>query len=364
MSRTAALFILLFSARPFAWGGAGSDALPFLKLDAGARGAALSGAYCAAGGDALSVFYNPAGTALAKKKEILLGHNEWLEGIRNETLAYVHPLGPRLTAFGGINALFSGSMDKYDSVGDKTGVFSSMEGAVSAGLSGSFGDGYYGGAAVKVLSQQAAGEKAMAWAGDAGLLKVRGGWRLGVSAANIGGRLKFGSRSFAPPLMLRAGISNNVFNNLTVSVEEVKAGASGAAAAAGAEWRLQAGPKEYFFLRAGYKTGRSRYAGPGYTAGIGLTNRDLSVDYAFAPYGELGAAHRVTAAFKFGAPRPEEFKRQPYIGLPKPLLKQQAAPEPEKIQEKKKADGKAKKKESGKTKKKTEKVPSEVYFMW
>ncbi len=368
MERTAALLILLFSALPSAWGGAGSDALPFLKLDAGARGAALSGAYCAAGGDALSVFYNPAGTALVKKKEILLGHNEWLEGIRNETLAYVHPLGESLTVFGGINALFSGSMNKYDAVGDRTGAFNSMEGAVSAGLAGGFGSGYYGGAAVKALSQQAAGRKAMAWAGDAGLLKVYDGWRLGAAAANFGGRLKFGSRSFAPPLILRAGVSRSFLDNFTLSVDGIKAGSSGTAAALGAEGRLQAGPKEFFFLRAGYKTGRSRYAGPGYTAGIGLMSRDLSVDYAFAPYGELGDAHRVTVALRFGEPRPEEFKRQPYVGLPKPLLKKQAAPAPDPKApgkaEKKKVSVKEKKKAAGKEKKKAEKVPSEVYFMW
>ena len=134
MKTVFALLLLVLSVAP-ARAGAGTEALPFLKLDPGARGAALSGAYCAAGDDALSVFYNPAGTALLGKKEILLGHNEWLEGIRNETLAYVQPLGARLTAFGGVNALFSGSMNKYDSVGEKAGTFSSLEGAVSAGLS-------------------------------------------------------------------------------------------------------------------------------------------------------------------------------------------------------------------------------------
>jgi len=351
MAITAALFILLFSAAP-ARAGSGDDALPFLKLDAGARGAALSGAYCAAGDDALSVFYNPAGTALADKKEILLGHNEWLQGIRNETLAYVHPLGPRLTAFGGINALFSGSMNRYDPEGDKTGVFNSMEGAVSAGLSAGLGNDFYGGAAVKALSQQAVGTRAMAWAGDAGLLKVDGEWRFGLSAANFGGRLKFGSRSFPLPLMLRAGISRNFLDNFMVSADGVKAGGSAAAAALGAEGRMRAGPREYFFLRAGYKTGRSRYAGPGFTAGAGFINRDLRLDYAFAPYGDLGDVHRVTVALRFGEPRPQEVKKHPYGDIPKARLKKKAAPAP-------KREAPVKKEE----KKKGKKV-SDNYFMW
>lgn len=367
MKELAALFILIFAA-PRAQAGAGAEALPFLKMDVGARGAALSGAYCAAGDDALSVFYNPAGTALINKKEILLGHNEWLEGIRNETIAYVQPLGPLLTVFGGVNALFSGSMGKYDAAGDKTGAFSSIEAAVSAGLSGGLGSGYYGGLAVKALSQQAAGGKALAWAGDAGLLKAAGGWRVGVSASNFGGKLKFGSRGFDLPLMLRYGIARSFLENFMVSAEGVKAGESAAAAALGAEGRLRAGPKEYFFLRLGYKTGRSRYAGQGFTAGVGLTNRDLRIDYAFAPYGDLGDAHRVTVALRFGAVRPEEFKRHPYGNLPKPHPRKLAPaelkrPAPAKAAVEKKEDEKENTKGSRKEKKKGKKA-GDVYFMW
>ncbi|MDO8805376.1 MAG: PorV/PorQ family protein [Elusimicrobiota bacterium] len=346
----AAAFLLLLLSAPPARAGAGSEALPFLKLDAGARSAALSGAYCAAGDDALSVFYNPAGTALVEKKEILLSHNEWLEGLRNETLAYVHPVGPRLTAFGGVNALFSGSMNRYNSIGYKIGAFSSMEAAVSAGLSADFGLNYYGGAAVKALSQQAAGGKALAWAGDAGLLKVAGGWRLGLSASNFGGRLKFGSRSFDLPLILRGGVSLNFLENYMVTAESVKAGRSASATALGAEGRVRAGPKEYFYLRAGYKTGRSRYAGPGFTAGVGLTNRDLRVDYAFAPYGELGDAHRVTVALRFGEIRPEEVPEHPQLPPVRGYNRVKPASmlvEPDKAAQKKK-----------------KKKASDAYFMW
>lgn len=330
--------------------------MPFLKMDAGARGAALSGAYAAAGDDALAVFYNPAGTALTAKKEVLLGHNEWLEGIRNETIAYVQPLGPRLTLFGGINALFSGSMDRYvlpagAQTPERTGTFKVMEGAVSAGLSGRLGPGFYGGAALKALSQQAAGEAELAWAGDAGLLKVFEGWKLGVSASNFGARLKFGSRSFAAPLVIRGGVAVPFLENYLISVEGVKAGSSETAAAVGAEARVRTGPKEYFVMRAGYKTGRSRNAGPGLTAGIGVINRELRVDYAFVPYGDLGDAHRVTVSVRFGALRPEE-ARKGYGTLPPPRAKTQA-PAPKRGGEKAPED-----------KKKGKKEQSGVYFMW
>lgn len=349
MKLAAALILALFSAAP-ASGGAGGDALPFLKLDAGARGAALGGAYCAAGDDALSVFYNPAGPALAERKEILLGHNEWLQQMRNESAAYVHPLGARLTLFGGANLLLSGGMDKYDAAGARTGSFSALEGAVSAGAAAALGREFYAGAAVKVLSQRADNLSATAWAGDAGLLKTSGEWRAGVSAANFGSALKLGSRSFPLPLVLRAGVSRSFLGNFLAAAEAVKAGGSAAAAALGAEARLTAGPQEYFYFRGGYKTGRSRYAGTGFTAGIGLTNRDLRVDYAFAPYGELGDAHRVTVSLSFGAERPDETRRRPFGGLP-PRAVKKAVPA---------RQGGAK----APPKKKRSEEREEVYFMW
>jgi hypothetical protein len=342
MKTIGVLTLLLFAAAP-ARAGAGGDALPFLKMDVGSRGAALSGAYCAAGDDALSVFYNPAGTALAEKKQILLGHNEWLEEIRNETIAYLHPLGPRLTLFGGVNLLMSGSMRRYDAAGTDTGSFSALESAVSLGASAALLEDFYGGAAVKVLSQEAAGKKAMAWAGDAGLLKLYGDWRIGAAVSNFGTGMKLGARRFDLPLMLRGGVSRTFLENYTVSADAVKAGKSETAGAFGAEARLATAPKEYFFIRGGYKTGRSRYAGPGFTAGVGLANRDFRIDYAFAPYGDLGDSHRFTVSLSFGKPRPEWVRRPRYRDLPptreelqkKPARRAAPAAAPEKGKKKK-----------------------------
>ncbi|OGR75384.1 MAG: hypothetical protein A2X32_12750 [Elusimicrobia bacterium GWC2_64_44] len=358
MNRLAALLFFCLAAAANA-GGAGSDALAFLKIDAGARGAAMSGAYAAAGDDALSVFYNPAGTALIARKEVLLGHNEWLEGLRNEIAAYAQPLGPRLTAFAGANLLLSGRMDRYvvDQAGDpqNEGYFNALEGAFSVGLSGKLREDFYGGAALKALTQQAAGGKALGWAGDAGFVAVSGPWRVGASASNVGGQLKLGSKSFSAPAIIRGGASFRFLENYLVAADVVKAGRSETAGALGAEASFLTGPKEYFLLRAGYKTGRSRFAGPGVTAGVGVASRDVRVDYAFAPYGDLGAAHRVTVSLKFGAVRPEEMLRSLYGDRPKPRMKKIPRPKED-----------AAKKENGKKpeEKKGKKDPGEVYFMW
>ena len=290
--------------------GAGTTALPFLKLDQGARPAAMGGAYCASGDDAWSVFYNPAGAALVNRPEIALAHNEWLEGMRNESAAYAGPYGPNATVFAGINALFSGAMDKFDVSGTQIGSFSSQEGALSLGAATALGDGYYGGAAFKGLYQRTTVGSAFAWAGDAGLLKTAGDWRFGLSAANFGTRLKLGSAAFSLPLMLRAGIAWKYQDRLTITADGVKAGESAAAPAVGAEGAIPTGPDGAFYVRAGYTGGRSRFTGSGVTAGLGLRNGDLRVDYAFAPYGELGDAHRITIAVRFGGEREKVQKRR------------------------------------------------------
>jgi hypothetical protein len=343
MKTAAALFLVLSVSSARA--GTGGTALPFLKMDQGARAAALGGAYTASGDDAWAVFYNPAGTALSAKSEIALGHNEWFEGIRNETLAYVRPLDSGAALFGGLNALLSGGMDKYDASGLKTGSFSSLEGALSFGASAPLGNGCYGGAAVKGLYQKASGESALAWAGDAGLLKIYGDWRFGASVLNLGSGMKLGSVSFPLPLTLRAGTAWNFRDRLRVSADGIKAGESPSALALGAEGEFPAGAGGSFFARAGYRTGRSRYAGSGLSAGVGLKNGDLRVDYAFTPYGELGDSHRITISVSFGGERPSPAGRRARSG---PRRKA----------------GKAAPVNRGAKKKKGKADESAVYFIW
>lgn len=362
MAIKTALLLAALAAGP-AEGGAGSDAMPYLKIDAGARGAALAGAYTAAGDDALSAFYNPAGTALQEKKELLLAHNEWLEGLRNEAAAYVHPLSPRVTAFGAANFLLSGSMDRYvmNQAGQPEGAghFSALEGALSAGISGHIRPDFYGGLAVKHLSQQAAGGRASSWAGDAGFLVLSGPWRLGGSASNFGGSLKFGSKAFSAPVMLRGGLSFSFLKNYLVAADAVRAGQTAVSGAFGAEARLLTGPREYFIFRAGYRTGRSRFAGSGVTAGVGVATRDLRIDYAFAPYGDLGAAHRASVSFRFGRARGTPYFGYTYgeIKKARPVLKE-APPKKGAEPAARPAERKKQEKESGK------KGAGEVYFMW
>ncbi|MCX5786246.1 MAG: PorV/PorQ family protein [Elusimicrobia bacterium] len=333
--------------------------MPFLKIDSGARAAALGGAYSAAGDDAASVFYNPAGAALADRKELEFSHNEWLQGLRNENLAYVQPFGKNHTVFGGANVLLSGVMDKYDALGVNTGSFNSLEGVVSFGLSTALGGNWYGASALKVFYQKADKDSASAFAVDSGLLKISGNLRFGASVSNLGTKLKLGSTAFGLPLIIRAGAAKRLNEQFLLSADMVKAGESQTAFCAGAEGKFVIKENEALFARAGYKSGRSQSAGAGFTAGIGIKNNDLRLDYAFSPYGDLGDSHRLTLSFRFGVerkdiPAPKKYPR----GYTPPSRKPSAAPAKQPAAPA--ADVKGKKP----VEKKKEKEEEEIPLMW
>ena len=290
-------------AVPALHAGAGSDGAAFLKIDAGGRAAAMGGAFTAVADDASSVFYNPAGPALLRRKELLLAHNEWLEGLRNEHAAYVQPVSPRLTLFAGFTALLAPSLAGYDSAGAETGKFSAMDGAAGAGFAWALKDGdSFFGLFLKTVYQQADTRKASAYAGDLGFIKNYGETlRLGAAAQNLGTPIKLYQESFDLPRTYRGGGAYRVNKRLWVSAEAVKAGASEAMFAAGAEGNLEGA----FYARLGYKTGRARYGGPGFSGGVGIRDGNTGVDYAFTPFGDLGSTHRLTLSFKFGEERGE-----------------------------------------------------------
>ncbi|MBI5596118.1 MAG: hypothetical protein HY928_08530, partial [Elusimicrobia bacterium] len=89
MMRSIALALLL--AGP-ARAAALNTGAAFLKLDPGARSAALGGAYSAAAGSADTLFFNPAGLASLSRREFMAGHAEWLAGTRFDALAMGLPV--------------------------------------------------------------------------------------------------------------------------------------------------------------------------------------------------------------------------------------------------------------------------------
>jgi hypothetical protein len=57
----------------------------------------------------------------------------------------------------------------------------------------------------------------------------------------------------------------------------------------GAEYRIA----KVLGLRAGYRTGPSYESLSGLRTGLGILIQTFGLDYAFAPYGKIGASHRI-----------------------------------------------------------------------
>ncbi|HOW90646.1 MAG TPA: PorV/PorQ family protein, partial [Elusimicrobiales bacterium] len=281
----------------------------FLKIDAGARAGAMAGAFTAVAEDALSIFYNPAGPAMSGGDQVSLAHAEWFEGLRNEHAAYTHAVSGRLSVFAGFAALLSTSLDEYDATGLRTGSYGAMDGAAGVGAAWKHREDLCFGLFAKSVYQRGAEEKAYAYAGDMGVLYNYGGeMRFGAALQNLGTSIRLHRTRFDLPRTWRAGAAYRLERMAWLSAERLKAGGSGAAAALGAEGEYAITGKETVFARLGYKSGRSRNAGSGLSAGLGLRSGSLGVDYAFSPLGDLGDAHRFTLTFKFGktqAARPE-----------------------------------------------------------
>lgn len=292
-----------------------SSAAQFLRLGFGARALGMGEAFAAVADDASALHYNPAGLApgdFPERKSALFSYAWHIQqtGISHAALL-ARPWAYGLTYFS------AGSMEGRDDAGAATGDFTARDMALAAGRGWAYGDFSFG-AAAKFVSQRIGGNgggSASAAAADLGALWRPEGSRarFGAALTNLGTKVRFKTRSYPLPLLLRAGAAYELRDTpLLLGAQLDFPNDSGAALRLGAEYRAA----ENFRLRAGYKTSseedRDAILGRelggeaggvsslfGFFAGVGVSMGDFVLDYALAPYGELGSAHRVSLGMKF-----------------------------------------------------------------
>ena len=90
----ASMAVALFASRGFcANDNAGTSAAQFLKLGAGAAGAAMAEAQSAAADDVYAAYYNPAGLAQLERPMMGAMHAQYLQGSKYQYGAMALPLG-------------------------------------------------------------------------------------------------------------------------------------------------------------------------------------------------------------------------------------------------------------------------------
>jgi len=278
----------------------GVSGAQFLRIGAGAEAAALGDTGAVISG-AQSLFYNPAGLNGVSGAELSFSYVNWIMNTGYSSLAVAKKgLGG---AYGlGINYLSVPSIDKYDKNGNQVpGGYSAMDMVATLGYSRELVAGLCGGVNVKYLSSKLDSDGASAAAADAGVKysAVPDALDLGFVVQNLGGSLKYGSEGDQLPLNFKLGGRYSFrFVDDTDGKKDVALLAdvnqlrdAGIYGNFGADFSVHYANGSYFSLRGGYRTDM-KDSGGGASFGLGVGMRTYSIDYAYSPRGDLGAAHR------------------------------------------------------------------------
>ncbi|HNW43546.1 MAG TPA: PorV/PorQ family protein [Elusimicrobiales bacterium] len=293
------LLLLLACPRAALAASAGADPFNFLFLDAGARPVALGGAYTALARDANALQYNPAGLGEIKQQQVVFMHNQYLQEITQEYLAYASPQGWGLS----LNYLSFGSVRRTltnNHAGTGLGGVGLTDMALGGGYGGALGTNLAAGAGFRYIKENIAGISGQGFGFDIGLLyfpPILEKAVFGAAVQNLGPDVKFQSGKEKLPMNLRLGAAYSFKMKelpCSLSMDVTKARGEDALAAAGLEVIVS----KTFPVRLGYSARNA--AGPGITAGLGYRLSELNFDYAFVPSGELGAAHRLSVGYRWG----------------------------------------------------------------
>ena len=285
--------MLLFLAAPALL--VANSGVAFLKIPVGPRVVAMGEAAAGYIDDASALFYNPAGLANVPTYGVLLAHNQGFLDMNQEYLAGVYG-SEGLGRFGlALNYWGSGSIQGINIRGETMPgyVISAADWSVNLGYARSFSDLSVG-LGLKLVREQNESLSTAAVALDAGAMYKTPlkGLRAGVSVANIGTKAKLYQESYSLPLQARLGWRYDV-GIVGVTQDFILSETEKPGIAAGVECR----PVEVLAVRVGYRTGSDYEGLSGLRAGLGLDWHGIGVDYAFAPYGKLGASHRISISY-------------------------------------------------------------------
>jgi hypothetical protein len=207
------------------WADAGTTTADILKINDGARPAAMGGAYTAMGDDSYSINYNPAGLALLRSTQVILLHLASLAGISYEYFTFATPAGKEGTVAVNLTYRHEPVIDNQNS--QSASFFSTTPSppVTSDDLLGTlsyarqFSSSFRVGATVKYLKSDLASFSASAVVFDVGaqLDKLPFGIRAGLSVQNFGTGMTFNQVAAASsttsseplPLFIRLGVGTH-----------------------------------------------------------------------------------------------------------------------------------------------------------
>jgi hypothetical protein len=275
----------------------GTYGAAFLKIGLGARAAGMGGAFTAVADDGSAIYWNPAGLAQLKKREILAVHTRMFEEIEYEYLAYIHPL--RKVCIGvGIGYLHIGGIERRGSGDELLGYFEARDMGLTFAIASKMKDLLFG-VSLKGIRQEIDLEMGDGYGVDAGIIYKGFDPRISLGAyiRNIG-TIGWGKKTHQLPVDVGFGASHSFLRGRFIIASDIRLQADNRTRSHfGLEWRPFA-----MRMRCGYRSGYGRVGLEAATFGVGFHHTRkvlISYDYAWVGYGTLGQVHRFSINLKF-----------------------------------------------------------------
>ena len=280
---------------------AGTRAMTFLKIGAGAAAISMGESQVAATDDLYASYWNPAGLTKLQNPQLALMHNEWFAGINHEFIGFALPINRVGTLGASTSFLSFGELQGRDRDGNETTLFRPYDLALILSYARTIGTDLAVGLNAKLLREQIADESGTGIAFDIGALYDFPDipLSLGFNAQHLGPRVTFVEEAFGLPVTFRLGGAYTLFQDaLLLTLDLIRPSDNDLAIATGAGYTIGSTLQ----LRTGYKYtlgGNDLGAISGLTGGFGLTLGQFQIDYALVPFGVLGLTHRFSLVASF-----------------------------------------------------------------
>lgn len=318
------ILLMVFPPQGMAINKTAQTGLQFLKVDVGARAAAMGGSYSLVGKDASAMFYNPAGLAsMTSNFDVFIANTQWIAGIEYYAGGIAKSMGQWGTF--GISYQAGNYGDDimgtvYDPTTDQgyitTGELNMSAYAIGISYAKSMTEKFTIGGQVKYAYQQL-GENQLSsgqieknevsgLAFDFGTVFYPGfkSFRFGMSIRNFSPEFKYVEEGFELPLTFSIGVAMNLLDlmgaeygsSLLFTIDALHPRDYSERLNMGLEYTVL----DMLSLRAGYKF---NYDIEGLSAGVGFKkdfgNVGIDLGYAYSDIEFFDAVNRISFSLSF-----------------------------------------------------------------
>ncbi|MFZ1279281.1 MAG: PorV/PorQ family protein [Ignavibacteriaceae bacterium] len=314
----------------------GTSASTFLRIPVGARASGMGSSFVSMMDDPAAIYWNPSIMSSIKSNALIVDHSLWLPGIYFDFAGLVIPIED-LGTFGVSFTILHTNEMEVTTVEEQMGTgetFTASSIALGISYSRYLTDRFSIGGTFKYIQETIFNSSATGIAFDIGTIYETPfeGIRMGASISNFGTKMqmtgedlnirvdpapdqegnnqsivgKINTDEFDLPLIMRIGISGEVFNTedfrFTLSADGVNPNDNSQSINIGGEIGLL---REKILLRTGYNDLFLDESEKDFTFGISINEINIfgevlfSVDYAYQNFNHFNDANRFTIKLKF-----------------------------------------------------------------